>query len=67
LGQNYEDTVANVVHPETLTLIFATIAILNLYADCVNIMMAFLNTLMPSEMPIFVSPPPGYQMYNDQG
>jgi hypothetical protein len=66
-GTDYADTFANVVRPETLRLILAIVCILGLCADCVDIMTAFLNTLMKSDQPVFLAPPPGHKTYDKQG
>jgi hypothetical protein len=66
-GTDYDEIFANVVRPETLRLILAVVPILDLFADCVDIMTAFLNTLMPSDQPTFLRPPPGYESYDNQG
>jgi hypothetical protein len=66
-GSDYTEIFANVVRPETLRLLFALICYYNLEAHCVDIMTAFLYTLMASEHPIFVRPPPGYETFDSQG
>jgi hypothetical protein len=51
---DYQETFANVVRPETLRVLFAITAIEDREAHCVDIMTAFLNTVMKSDCPIYL-------------
>lgn len=66
-GMDYEDTFSNVVRPETLRTIFAMTAARNLEAHCVDVVTAFLHSLMEAERVIYIRPPPGYETYDESG
>jgi hypothetical protein len=66
-GTNFQETFASVVLPETLRVLLAITAIENREAHCVDIMTAFLHTLLPSEQPIFLRPPQAYETYDSSG
>jgi hypothetical protein len=66
-GEDYQETFANVACPETLRIIMAIIAVRNLEAHCMDIITAFLHALMPSERPIYLKPPKGYERYDVHG
>jgi hypothetical protein len=66
-GQEFSLTFANVVSPETLHHLFALFTLLDWEAHCVDIMTAFLLTLMDPANPTYLKRPPRYEAYNAKG
>lgn len=66
-GEDYKDTFASIVRPETLWVIFSLIASGNYEAKVWDVVTAFLNALLSSTMPIYVCPPKGYEEYDHLG
>lgn len=63
-SEDYEDTFASVVRPETLRVIFALLASGNYEVKVWDVVMAFLNALLSNATPIYVCPLQGYEKYD---
>lgn len=65
--EDYEETFALVVRLETLHVIFALLASRNYEAKVWDVVAAFLNALLNTATPLYVSPPQGYEEYAKSG
>ncbi|CAM6128070.1 unnamed protein product [Calypogeia fissa] len=66
-GEDFLDTFASVVRPETLRSLMALVNSGDLEAHAFDIVTAFLYALMQGQPPIYVRPPPGYETYDEEG
>ncbi|CAM6098115.1 unnamed protein product [Calypogeia fissa] len=66
-GEDFTDTFASVVRPETFWALMALITSSDLEAKSFDIVTTFLYALMKGQPPIYVKPPPGYEEYDSEG
>lgn len=66
-GEDFDDTFASVVRPETFRTLMALIAPDDLEAKSFDVVTAFLYALMAGQAPIYICPPAGYEKYDKEG